>query len=82
MGIPPSGGSDGEVGTARGGYLRLPMPQQSRTVYCNHDHYGLVSGGGEEALAKGDQSVVRTGRIGYRVYKYGVSVGIADGRGG
>ena len=79
MGIPPSGESDGGVGTARGGYLRLLMPQQSCTVYCNHDHYGLVSGGGAETLAKGDQLVVRTGRIGYIVDKYGVSGGMIDG---
>ena len=62
MGIPPAGGRDGGGGTTGGGELRLPPPEHGSTVYCNHDYYGPVSGGGEKSGDKGVQVVARTGQ--------------------
>ena len=41
-----------------GGYLRLPPPEHSFTVYCDQENYGPVSGGGAEAGATGGNKIV------------------------
>ena len=63
-GIPPAGGHDGGGGTAGGRDLRLPLTEHGFTVYCEHAHYEPVSGEGAEAVAKGFQAVMDTGRDG------------------
>ena len=42
---PPGGGCDGGGGITGDGDLRLPPPEQSRTVYYDQAHYLPVPGG-------------------------------------
>ena len=62
MGIYTTGGRDVRGGISVGGDLRIPLPEQNRTVYCDQAHYGHVSDRGAEAGVKGDQAVVGAGR--------------------
>ena len=55
VGIPPAGVRDDGGVNAGGGDLHLPPIEQGCTVYCHQDHYGPVSGGGEETGSKGVQ---------------------------
>ena len=81
--IPPAGISDGGGRTIEGGDLRLLPLEHGRTVYCNHEHYGPVSGGGEETGFKVVQAVVGTGRGGCGGYvDSGLGRGADGGRGG
>ena len=64
MGLSPSGGRNGGGGISGGGYLCIPPPEYSRTVYCKQAHYGPLSGGVEEARVKDDQAVLVVGRTG------------------
>ena len=65
MGISPTGGCNGGGRIAGGGYLHLPPPEQSCTVYCYQAHYGPVSVSGSGAGMKGGQAVVGAGRTGF-----------------
>ena len=80
--IPPSGGRDDGSGTSGGGDLRLPTPEHVRTVNCNQDHYGPVSGGGVETRAKDIQAMVGTGWGGCGRDTDSGSGGETDGGGG
>ena len=64
MVVCPSDGSNVGGRITGDGYLRLPMPEHSRTVYCDQSHYGPVSGDGEASGVKGGQAVTGRGRIG------------------
>ena len=65
MGITPAEVCGRRSVTSGGGKLRLSVPEHSRTVYCDQDHYGPVSGVGAETGATDVQAVVGTGRIGF-----------------
>ena len=58
MVLSPTRGCDGGDRITGGGDLRLTPLEQSRTVYCEQDHYGPVYGGRVEAGFKGIQAVV------------------------
>ena len=45
MGLPPAGGRNGGGSIVGGGDLRIPLPEHSRTVYCDRYHYVPVSSG-------------------------------------
>ena len=57
MVIPTSGGGGGRVngggGPTGGVNIRRPPPEHSRTVHCDQDYYGPVSGGGVTSGNKG-----------------------------
>ena len=61
MGILLPGGRDGGGDTEGVGYLCIPPPEHSCTVYCDQSHYEPVYGGGSEAGVKGGQAVVGAG---------------------
>ena len=61
MGLPPYGGCNGGGGVAGVGDLRLPSLEHSSAIYCNYDHYSLVSSSKMEARGKGGNAVVGTG---------------------
>ena len=63
--IPSGGGCDGIGGPSGGGYLLLPPPENSDTVYCDQAYYGPVSGGRSENGATDPQAVVGARRVGY-----------------
>ena len=65
VGITPAEVRDRRGVTSGGGKLRLSVPEHSRTVYCDQDHYGPVSGVGAETGATNVQAVVGTGRSGF-----------------
>ena len=81
MGLPPTGGSDGAGSISGGGYLRLPPPEQSCTVYFDQSHYVPVSRSGAQAGVKGGQAVVRSGRTGFGGDVYDGSGAGTDRRG-
>ena len=60
LGLPTSGGCDGRSGVAGDVDLRLRRPEHSSTISCNYTYYGPVSGGKEEARAKGGNTVEGT----------------------
>ena len=62
-----------------GGYLHLPPPEHSRTVYCNYEHYGPVSDGRVETVTAGIHAVFGSGRGGHGG---GADNGSADGKNG
>ena len=64
MGVSPTGVRGGGGRIIGGGDLRLPSPEHSCTVHCDHAYYGPVYGGGAEAGVKGGQAVVGAGRLG------------------
>ena len=64
MGVSLSGGRDSGGRINGGGYLRLPPPEHSRTVYCKQDHYGPVSWGRDADGVKGGQVVVESVQLG------------------
>ena len=76
VGLPPSGGCNVGGRLVGVGDLRLPMTEHSRTVYCNQENYGPVSGSETEAGAKGKKYVVGTGR-----FVFGGDVGGGSGSG-
>ena len=82
MGVSPSDGRNGRVGITGGGYLHLPIPEHSRTVHCNQEHYGPVSGGVAEAGVKFIHAVVGEVWIGLGGDADGSSGGRTDGGGG
>ena len=79
MGIPPAGGRDGGGGTAGCGDLCLLPREHSRAVDCDHAYYGHMSGSGVESGVKGDQAVLRSGKIVCGGYEDGGSGGGMDG---
>ena len=64
MGVSPADRSDGGGGISGGGYLRLLLQEHSRTVHCDHAHYGPVYVRGEAYGVTGGQVVVASVRLG------------------
>ena len=60
-----AGGRDRRGRISGSGYLYIPPPEHSDTVYCDQAHYGPVSGGGAEAGVKGGQAVVEEVHTGF-----------------
>ena len=58
LGLTPDVGCDVGERLKGGGYLHLPPPEHSFTVYCDQENYGPVSGGGAEAGATGGNRIV------------------------
>ena len=67
MGVPPSDRDNGRGGSAGGGELHCPKPEQSCTVHCNQDHYGPVSGVKATPRDNGVKAVVIAGELWSRV---------------
>ena len=63
MGVSSTGVSDIGYDVTGGGYLHLPLPENSYTVHCDQYHYGPVSGGGAEAGVEGGQVLVGSIRL-------------------
>ena len=74
MGVPPSDRDNGRGGSAGGGELHCPKPEQSCTVHCNQDHYGPVSGVKATPRDNGVKAVVIAG-----VYEPGREVDSGSG---
>ena len=58
MGLSPAGGCNGGGRITRGGDLGILSLERSHTFYCDHAHYGPLSGGVEGGGIKGGQEVV------------------------
>ena len=78
MGLPPAGGRNGGGSIVGGGDLRIPLPEHSRTVYCDRYHYVPVSSGRAGGGVKGDEVVVVSGRTGCGGDAYGGLRGVMD----
>ena len=61
MGLPPTGRGNGRGGYTGVGDIHHPPPEHSRTIYCNTDNYGPVSGGGVAPRVKGVEAVMVSG---------------------
>ena len=79
MSVFPAGGSDGRGRIDVGQNLHIPPTEHSRTVHCNQDHCGPVSGGVEASGFKGGQAVVGTKRLRHGRDADGGSRGGTDG---
>ena len=58
VGLPPTGGGDDRGGPTGSGDLCRPSPEHGRTIDCDQDHYGPVSGGGVTPGDEGAELVV------------------------
>ena len=81
MVLPPTCRGNGVVGHTGVVDIRRPPTEHSRTIYCNTDNYGPVSGGGVSPRVKGVEAVMVSGGPGSMGETDGGSYGRIGNRG-